>query len=134
MRGWDFKLAVRRLLARPGYTALLVAIVAVGIAAATTVFSLVDQLLLRQAPFAFADRLVDVYDTNRVKGGAGNSLTPEKIAGWQAQPALFERLEGAMPMQFDVTGGGDAERITAYAVSTGLFSMLGVEPRLGRDF
>jgi putative ABC transport system permease protein len=130
----DFHLAIRRLAARPGYTALLVLIVGVGVGAATTVFSVVDQLLLRPAPFAFADRLVDVLDTNRVTRGGGNNLTPEKIAGWQAQPALFERFEAAAPLQFDVTGDAEPERISGLNVSIGLFSMLGVEPRLGRGF
>ena len=130
----DVQIALRRLLARPGHTALLIAIVGVGIGAATTVFSVVDQLLLRSAPFLHADRLVDVLDTNRKSGGGGNSLTPEKIAGWQAQPALFERFEGAMPAQLDVTGDAGPERISGLHVSLGLFSMLGVSPRLGRDF
>jgi hypothetical protein len=71
----DIQFALRRLLARPGYTALLVVIVGIGVGAATTVFSVVDQLLLRPAPFAFAGRLVDVLDTNRATRGGGNSLT-----------------------------------------------------------
>jgi predicted permease len=130
----DMQIAIRRLLARPGHTALLIAIVGIGIGAATTVFSVVDQLLLRPAPFAYADRLVDVWDTNRATRGGGNSLTPEKIAGWQAQPALFERFEACAPLQFDVTGEAEPERISGLNVSIGLFSMLGVEPRLGRGF
>ena len=130
----ELKLALRRLLARPGYTALLVLIVGVGIGAATTVFSLVDQLLLRRAPFAYADRLVDVLDTNRKSGGGGSSLTPQKIVGWQAQPALFERFESYAPATFDVTGDGEPERIDGLRVSVGLFQMLGAEPRLGRSF
>ena len=130
----EITLAIRRLLSRPWYTAILVAIVGVGIGAATTVFSVVDQLLLRPPPFAYADRLVDVLDTNRTGGGGGNNLTPEKIAGWQAQPALFERFEVYAPAQFDVTGEAEPERIDGLNVSLGLFSMLGVEPRLGRGF
>ena len=130
----ELKLAVRRLFARPGYTALLVLIVGVGIGAATTVFSLVDQLVLRRAPFAYADRLVDVLDTNRKSGGGGSSLTPEKIVGWQGQLALFERFESYAPATFDVTGDGEPERIDGLRVSVGLFQMLGVEPRFGRSF
>jgi predicted permease len=130
----ELKLALRRLFARPAYTAVLVLIVGVGIGAATTVFSLVDQLLLRRAPFAYADRLVDVLDTSRRLGGGGSSLTPQKIVGWQAQPALFERFESYAPATFDVTGDGEPERIDGLRVSVGLFGMLGVEPRLGRSF
>jgi putative ABC transport system permease protein len=130
----DMQLAIRRLFARPGSTALLIAIVGVGIGSATTVFSVVDQLLLRPAPFAFADRLVDVLDTIRATRGGGNSLTMEKIAGWQAQPAVFERLEAYAPLQFDVTGDTGPERIRGLQVSLGLFSMVGASPRLGRGF
>jgi predicted permease len=130
----DLTLALRRLTARPLSTALLIVVVGVGIGAATTVFSVVDQLLLRPAPFAFADRLVDVLDTNRKTGGGGSNLTPKKIAGWQAQPALFERFESYAPSRFDVTGDAEPERIDGLSVSTGLFTMLGVEPRLGRGF
>jgi hypothetical protein len=134
IEGDHMKLALRRLLSRPGYTGLIVVIVAVGIGAATTVFSVVDQLILRPPPFAHADRLVGVLDTNRVTGGGGNSLTPEKIAGWQAQPAIFERFEAYAPATFDITGDAEPERITGEYVSLGLLSMLGVQPRLGRDF
>jgi putative ABC transport system permease protein len=130
----DLEMAIRRLLARPGHTALLVAIVGAGIGAATTVFSVVDQLLLRPAPFAYADRLVDVLDTSRATRGGGNSLSMEKIAGWQAQPSIFERFEAYGPVQFDVTGDSGPERIRGLNVSLGLFSMIGASPRLGRGF
>lgn len=134
MDAWDVRLAMRRLLARPGYTALLVAVIGVGVGAAATVFSVVDQMLLRRAPFAYADRLVDVLDLNRNGGGGGNSLSPEKIAGWQAQPSLFERFEAYAPVQLDITGDAEPERIGGLTVSLGLFSMIGAEPRLGRGF
>ena len=91
-------------------------------------YSVVDQLVLRPPPFAYADRLVDAMDPK------GNILTPRKVAGWQAQPALFERFEAYAPAQFDVTGGAEPERINGLLVSVGLFPMLGVEPRLGRGF
>ena len=130
----DVRLATRRLLSRPGYTALLVVIVGVGVGAATTVFSVVDQMLLRPAPFAYADRLVDVLDTNRADRGGGNSLSPAKIAGWQTQPSLFERFEAYAPLQLDITGDAEPERVSGLNISLGLFSMLGVGPRLGRAF
>src|SRR5262249_59837197 len=103
---------MRRLVSRPGFSALLVAITAVGIGSATTIFSVVDQVMLRPAPFAYADRLMQVLDTNRHGRGGGNSLTPEKIAGWQAQPALFERFEASAPAQFDLTGDREPEPVS----------------------
>jgi putative ABC transport system permease protein len=71
----------------------------------------------------------------RKGGGGGNILTPQKIAGWQAQPSLFERFEGYTPRQFDLSSRDtEPQRVDGLLVSTGLFSMLGVQPMLGRDF
>jgi hypothetical protein len=94
----------------------------------------VDQTLLRSAPYAHADRLVDVTNIDRQTGGGGNILTPVKIAGWQAQRSVFDRFEGYSPRRFDLTGTDEPERLFGLVVSTGLFSMLEVSPRLGRGF
>ena len=130
----DIRMAWRRLGARPGYTTVILITLAVGIGSATAVFSIVDQTLLRPAPFAYADRLVDVLHIHSVRKGGGSSLTPAKIVGWQAQPTLFERLEGYAPQQMDVTGDADPERLSGLNVSLGLFPMLGVGPQMGRSF
>jgi putative ABC transport system permease protein len=130
----DVRLAFRRLRSRPAATTVLIGIIAVGIGAAAAVFSVVDQTLLRPAPFLFHDRLVMALDTNRKTGGGGSSLTPAKIAGWQHQPSVFERFEGVAPAQFDITRDGPPERIMGIYVTPGLFSMLGVSPTFGRAF
>src|SRR5207249_4861521 len=129
----DTRYAWRRLWLRPGYTLLMLFTLAIAIGATTTVYTVVDETLLRAAPFAFADRLVDVMDVHRVTGGGGSSLTPEKIVGWQSSP-IFERLEGYSPRQFDIVGEGEPERVLGLVVTTGLFPMLGVQPVLGRGF
>ena len=128
------RFAMRRLAARPAYAALMILTLGLGIGANTAVFSVVDETMLRSAPFAHADRLVDVMHRDGKKGGGGNSLAPEKIIGWQSQPAVFEQLEAAAPRQFDITGDAEPERILGLVVSVGLFPMLGVQPRLGRGF
>ena len=88
----DVRYAVRTFLKNRGFAAIAILTLALGIGANTAVFTIVDQTLLRSAPFAFADRLVDVNDYNRATQGGGSSLTPEKIAGWQGSP-LFERVD-----------------------------------------
>jgi predicted permease len=130
----DLRLAFRRFRFRPAHSALMILILGIGIGATTAVFSVVDQTLLRPAPFAHADRLVDVLDIDRVRGGGGNSLTPAKIVGWQGELSLFEAFEAYAPRQFDVTGDVEPERIQGLLVSTGLFDMLGINPRIGRQF
>ena len=130
----DLRIAMRRLCARPRATAMLVLIMAVGIGAGAAVFSVVDQTLLRPAPFLYPDRLVSVLDANRQSRGGGSSLTPAKIAGWQHQPSVFERFEGASPAQFDITRDGPPERIKGLYATPGIFSMLGIVPPVGRTF
>jgi len=130
----DLRLAFRRFRVRPAHSALMILILGIGIGATTAVFSVVDQTLLRPAPFAHADRLVDVIDIDRARGGGGNSLTPAKIVGWQSEPGLFEAFEAYAPRQFDVTGDVEPERVQGLLVSTGLFDMLGITPRIGRPF
>jgi putative ABC transport system permease protein len=125
---------MRRVVSRPGFTLLVVLPLALAIGAATAVFSVVDQTVLRAAPFAYADRLVDVLHRTGPSGGGGNSLTMDKIAGWQAQPALFERFEAYAPAQFVLSGDAEPVRVRGVRVSLGLFPMLGVGPRIGRSF
>src|SRR6266404_6083584 len=105
----DVRYAARRLASRPGYTLIMLATFGLAIGSTTAVFTVVDETLLRLAPFDFADRLVDVLDWNRTSGSGGSTLTPEKIAGWQNSP-LFERLEGYAPRQFDIIGDGEPQR------------------------
>ena len=130
----DVKIAVRRLSARPGYTLLILGTLALGIGAATAVFSVVDQTVLRPAPFPFADRLVDVMHIHSVNKSGGSSMTPQKTLGWQGQPSLFERLELYAPQQMDVTGGSEPERLNGLNVSLGLMDMLAARPQIGRSF
>lgn len=130
----DLRLALRRFRFKPAHSLLMIVILGIGIGATTAVFSVVDQTVLRPAPFAHADRLVDVLDIDRVSGGGGNSLSPEKIVGCQSEPTIFEAFEAYAPGQFDITGDVEPERVQGLIVSTGLFEMLGVQPRIGRGF
>lgn len=129
----DVRLAIRRFWFKPLHTAIVVSIVGVGLGAATAVFSVVDQLILRPAPFAEPSRLVSVMDLFRAAGARSTNLTLEKIAGWREQPALFEAFEGYTFRRVDVTGdGGEPERVNGLVVTDGLFRLLGVQPSLGR--
>ena len=130
----DLRYATRALLKAPRTSALVIIMMALAIGAGTAVFSIVDQTVLRAAPFAHADRLVNVGSLVAKAGGGGSILTPMKIAGWQAQPSVFERFEGYTYRQFDVTGTTEPERIGGLVISTELLPMLGVSPQFGRGF
>jgi putative ABC transport system permease protein len=129
----DVRFAVRLLHRNPGFALSAILTIALGIGANTTVFTIVDHVLFRPPPYLAGDRLVQVTGLNRPGGSGGNNLNAHRILGWQAQD-VFERLEGFGPQQFDVSGDGPPERISGYTVTTGLFSMLGVSPEIGRAF
>ena len=137
--GWGDRLAqdvrfTARLLHRnPGFALTAILTIALGIGANTTVFTMVDHVLFRPPPYLAGDRLVQVSGLNKPGGSGGNNLNSHRILEWQAQD-VFERLEGFGPQQFDVTGDGRPERVSGYTVTTGLFSMLGVSPQIGRAF
>src|SRR5688572_1087270 len=100
----DIRLAVRRLRLRPSHSALMILVLGIGIGSTTAIFSVVDQIALRDPPFAHADRLVEVIDYSRASKGGGSSLSPRKIVGWQQQPALFETFEAYTSHQVDISG------------------------------
>jgi putative ABC transport system permease protein len=129
----DLRYATRYTRRQAARAILAVLILAIGIGAATAVFSVVDQTVLRRPPFTAGERLVDVQDMRRGAGG-GSAHSAEKVLGWRQQPSVFERLETFAPRTLDLTGLGEPERITVLGVSPGLFDMLGVQPLLGRPF
>jgi putative ABC transport system permease protein len=129
----DVRFAVRLLHRNPGFALTAILTIALGIGANTTVFTIVDHVLFRPPPYLAGDRLVQVAGLNKPGGSGGNNLDAHRILGWQAQ-GLFERFEGFGPQQFDVSGNGPPERVSGYIVTTGLFSMLGVSPQIGRAF
>lgn len=96
----DLSTAAKVATRAPGHSLLVVLILTLGIGATVTVFTLVDQTLLRPAPFRDGDRLVDVLDVRR-GGGGGSILTPEKILGWQQEASVFEGFEVYSPSTFD---------------------------------
>jgi putative ABC transport system permease protein len=129
----DVRFAFRLLRRNPGFALTAILTIALGIGANTTVFTIVDHVLFRPPPYLAGDRLVQVTGLNKPGGSGGNNLNAHRILGWQAQD-VFERLEGFGPQQFDMSGDGPPERVSGYAVTTGLFSMLGVSPEIGRAF
>jgi putative ABC transport system permease protein len=132
--GSDVRTAARRLAGQPAATALTILTLALAIGVAAAVFSVVDQLILRPPPFLHADRLVNVWHQTGPNQSGGGGLSPEKILGWQQQPAVFERLESYIGASFDLTQSVEPERVTARVVSLGLFDMLGIRTHIGRPF
>jgi len=131
--GKDLRYAMRMFSKSPGFTALAVSTLGLGLGASIAVYSLAEGFLLRFLPYPAPERLAAIYSTH-VNRGQLESIGQEDFRDWQAANTVFERMAFTEFDQKTLTGFGDAERITGTAVSEGFFEMLGVQPRLGRWF
>src|SRR5262245_30132746 len=86
----DIRYGVRGLLKHPGFTALVVITLALGIGASTAIFSIVDSVLLRRLPYATADRIVAIQELN--DAGKRVQVTSANFLDWRAQNTVFENL------------------------------------------
>ena len=128
----DVRHAVRGIARSPGFTALALATLAIGIGANAAIFSVVDAVLLQPLPYASADRLAQVGDLT--PDGRANNVGYETFEDLRDRNTSFESMAAVRLWQPTLAIGGSAERIPAMRVSWSYFSMLGVPPALGRDF
>ncbi|NDQ55960.1 MAG: ABC transporter permease [Acidipila sp.] len=130
----DVKYAARTLAKSPGFTLFAVAVVAIGIAANTGIFRVVDAVLLQALPYSNPDRLVMVWEDAAFMGFPHGTPAPGNYAEWKAQNRVFEDMAGIRYTSLSLTGEGEPEQIQGPAVTANFFSILGVPPQLGRVF
>ena len=133
----DLRYGFRTLLRNPGFAAVAVLALAVGIGPNAAVFSLVDTLLLRPLPVHEPDRLVMVWQTCPQRGLDQAPVSTPDFLDFKAQNRVFEDLSPAFAIPeyaFNVTGGGEPERVQAAKVAANYFSLIGVQPAVGRGF
>jgi len=130
----DLRFAFRQLLKNPGFTAVAILTLALGIGANTAMFSLVNGVLLKPLPYPDSDRLVALFENQREQGQDFVNLTAPGFADWRAQSSVFEDLAAYQPGGFDLTGAGDPARLFGIRASASLFPLLRVKPDLGRGF
>jgi len=131
----DIRYGVRSLLKRPGFTAVALIALALGIGANTAIFSLVNAVLLRPLPFADPDRLVWVFGNVRNASNRA-SVSPVDFLDYRQQNTTFEEFAAqfSVPIHLNLTGTGEPERLTGSAVTGNYFQALGAKPALGRTF
>ncbi len=131
----DFRFAIRMLLKNPGFTAVAVLTLALGIGANTAIFSVVSSVLLRPLPFKDPDRLVTVWERSVKKGYEMNHAGVATFQDWKAQSTVFESMAAfGIDEGLSLTGDYEPERVNAVPVSANLFDVLGVNPTVGRAF
>jgi putative ABC transport system permease protein len=131
----DLRFGVRMLRKAPGFTAVAVLTLALGIGATATIFAAAYDFLLRPLPFSHSDRLVMVkrYDPRLLQSGWTD---PPSFKYWREKNHVFEDL-GAwaeITSYYNLTGAEGPERVSAKQVSSTFFQLLGVQPILGRTF
>ncbi|HEX8282764.1 MAG TPA: ABC transporter permease [Pyrinomonadaceae bacterium] len=132
--GQDFRYALRVLWKNPGFTAVAVVALALGIGANSAIFSVVNAVLLRPLPYQNPERLVMVWEENNKSGYPKDTPAAANFVDWREQNQVFEGMAAVAEQDFNLTGAGEPERLSGRRVSADLFSLLGVAPHAGRTF
>ena len=130
----DLKFAVRSLSARPGFTAIALLALAVGIGANSAIFSVVHAVLIRPLPFAEPDRLVMIWHDYTESNLPKASISVPSYLEYRDHMQAFEQVAAATPWSANLTGSGDPERVQGMLVTANFLRTLGVGPAAGRDF
>jgi putative ABC transport system permease protein len=139
----DLRFAWRSAIQNPSYSLLIIAVLAIGIGANTAIFGLANAAFFRALPYPHAERLAFLWQNNSRTGESEGAVSYPNYADWRAQARNFEDMAFVMFATEILNGSGTAElmngpngpeRIPAVLVSTNFFSVLGVNPILGRAF
>jgi len=128
----DLRYIVRTLRRSPGFAAMAVAIVALGIGATTAAFSVTDFVLIRPLPYREPERLVQLWETT--PGYSGMELSAPNFRDWIAASRSFESAGVSHSEALTIVTGGEPHRFQGAAISAGVLPTLGVTPLLGRAF
>jgi putative ABC transport system permease protein len=128
----DGCLALRSMGKNPGFTAMAVLTLALGIGGATAIFSLVDAILLKPLPYRDADRIVDLREKD--SEGRPYPVSAANFSDWRAQNHVFESMAAYTPWSRQLSGTGEPEFLKGFQVSAHFFEVLGGQILLGREF
>jgi len=130
----DLRYALRMLRGKPGFTAVALITLSLGIGANTAIFSVVDAVLLRPLNFRKPENIVLLRDDLRGRQAENVGLSVDELKDLQERSGVFEQVSAVWPIDANLTGSDRPERIEVLAVSPNYFSLLGVTAQLGRVF
>ena len=130
----NLRYAFRQITKNPGFFALAVAALALGIGANTAIFSAVEAVLLHSLPYSRPDRLVVVWEDASFVGFAFNTPAPANYLDWQARNRVFTDMLATRFVTASLTGDGQPEQLSGKKVTPNFFDVLGVQPVRGRPF
>jgi putative ABC transport system permease protein len=130
----DIRFALRMLRKSPGFTAVAILTLALGIGANTAIFSVVDTVLLRPLPFKNPSRLLMIGQGFPAMDFPKVGVAPEDFTFYEREQKSFRSVGAFDNKYFDLSGAGEPERIIGARVSASIFPTLGIQPLLGRTF
>jgi len=130
----DVRYGARMLTKRPGYAALAVVTLGLGIGANTAIFSVINGVLLKPLPYEHGDRLAIVRQSAALSGQAQMGVAVAEYYDYREQAKVFDGLVEYHQMNFDLLNRGEPDRVDAGVVSHDFFDLLGIHPLLGRSF
>jgi len=130
----DLKFALRQILKSPGFSALAIITLAIGIGLNTAIFSLINDLFLRGLPFKEPSRVVHLVGGDKSRGLEDIGISAPRYQHFRDGQTVFEALAGENLFLFTLTGLGDPVQVFGGRVTSNYFDVLGVRPVLGRNF
>jgi predicted permease len=131
----DVTYALRQIRRNPGFSAIAIATLALGIGVNAAMFSAVDAVLIRALPYADAERLVMVWDDNTRVGDSDHFFsTPAEWSEWRRHNTVFTDIAASQPGDAALSGIGEPEELPARKVTGNFWTVLGTRPLLGRGF
>lgn len=131
----DLRYGARALGKTPGFAAIAILTLTLGIGATTAIFSVVDAVLLRSLPYRDPARLVSVWEDESSVGFPRNTPAPGNYTDWTKQTQIFESVAAVDGRSYNLTGSsGEPQRLQGGGVTQNFFSTLGARPLLGRTF
>ncbi len=130
----DVRFGIRRLLREPGFTAVVVVALALGIGVNTTVFTLVNAVLFRGLPFEQADRVMYLSTDDHARNQDDTAVSYPEFRDWRGQSKTFKELAAFSQTGLVVSDSNAPERYNGTRLTANAFSLIGQKPLLGRDF
>lgn len=128
----DFRYALRMLRKNPGFTMVAVLTLALGIGANTTIFSVVNAVLIRPMPYHEPDRLVAIHQTDLKKGWNWVPPSPADFLDWREQNQVFDDIAAFRVWFHSLAGSDGAENVSGVRASANFFHLLGISAAHGR--
>ena len=131
----DFRYGFRILFRNPGFTAVAVLSLALGIGANSTIFSVIHTVMLQPLPYKDRERLVAIFEANLEQGQPKGWVATGNFLDWKRRNGVFDQMEWiAGSSSMNLIGSGEPARVEVQHVTPSLLQLLGVQPVVGRTF